>query len=38
MNIIKIRGNKECYINDTQMRWKTKTNKIEKKMWTPNLS
>ncbi len=30
MNIIKIKGNKECYINDTKMRQKTKTNKIEK--------
>jgi hypothetical protein len=30
MNIIKIKGNKERYINDTKMRQKTKTNKIEK--------
>jgi hypothetical protein len=30
MNIIKIKGNKECYKNDTKMKQKTKTNKIEK--------
>jgi len=30
MNIIKIKGNKECYINDIDMRQKIKTNKVEK--------
>ncbi len=30
MNIIKIKGNEECYKNDPKMRQKTKTNKIEK--------
>ncbi len=30
MNIIEIKGNKECYKNDTKTRQKTKTDKIGK--------
>ncbi len=38
MNIIEIRGKKECHKNDKQMKRETKTNKIEKNNVTPNLS